>query len=84
MTALYILLIEKILRKEMIPSGAEGYYFALAHHLYHWEDLEHLAAALEARGLVKSTEIPTWPSDEAAAEALGIPAAFVQPLWASG
>ncbi|KAL9044052.1 MAG: hypothetical protein Q9214_002786 [Letrouitia sp. 1 TL-2023] len=83
LTALYGRIIEKILQKEEIPNGTEGYYFAVAHKLHQWEFLDKLAVALNARGLVTDTKIQLWPSDEAAAEALGFPQQFVQILWNS-
>ena len=84
LTSLYERILEKILRNESLPSGTEGYYFGLGHDLVWWEFLDRLAVALKARDLILDTEIQTWPSDKAAAEALGVPEAFVQPLWNSG
>ena len=83
-TALYGRIIEKILQKEALPSGTEGYYFALAHESFQWEVLDHLAVALNARGLVTDSKTQLWPSDEAAAEAFGVPVQFVKPIWNSG
>ncbi|KAK9358198.1 hypothetical protein V1504DRAFT_487750 [Lipomyces starkeyi] len=84
LTALYWRIIEKILQKEALPSGTEGYYFALAHDLIWWEVLDQLAVALNARSPVTDSKTQIWPSDEAAAESLGVPVQFVQPLWNSG
>ena len=84
MTALYGQLIEKILQKEEPPSGEEGYYFALAHDLTWWEVLDQMALALNSRDLVTDPKTQIWPSDAAAAEALGVPVQFVQLLWNSG
>ena len=84
LTALYRLIVEKILLKETLPSGTEGYYFALAHNVQWWESLDRLAIALHARGLIDDAETSTWPNYEAAAEALGIPLQFVQLLWSTG
>lgn len=84
MTALYMRIIEKILQKEVIPNGTEGYYFALAHDLPRWEFLDRLAVALKARGLATDTKVQIWPSDEVAGEVLGVPSLFVQVLWNSG
>ena len=84
LTALYGGIIEKILQQETIPNGTEGYYFALAHDLFWWEVLDRLAAALYARNLVTDSQTQVWPSDEFAAESLGVPMDFVQPLWNSG
>lgn len=84
MTALYGLIVEKILKKEAIPSGTEGYYFSLAHKLSWWETANQLASALSARGLLKDSKTQIWPSDEVAAKAMGVPVNFVEPLWNSG
>ena len=84
LTNLYWKIIKKILRKEALPSGTEGYYFALAHDLIWWEVLDQLAIALNARGLIPDLKTHIWASDEAAANALGVPVQFVQPLWNSG
>lgn len=84
LTALYGRIIEKILQQETPPSGADGYYFALAHDLNWWEVLDHLAVALDARNLVTDSKTRVWPNDEAAAESLGVPVHFVQLLWNSG
>ena len=84
LTALYGRIVRKILQQEALPSGEEGYYFALAHDLYSWEVLDHLAVALHARGLVSEPKTEIWPSDEAAAKSLGVPVQFLQTLWNSG
>ena len=84
LTALYGRIIEKILQKEALQSGAEGYYFALAHDLLWWEVLDQLAVALNARNLVTDSKTQIWPNDEAAAKSLGVPVQFVQLLWNSG
>ncbi|MCJ1432429.1 hypothetical protein MMC27_001785 [Xylographa pallens] len=84
LTALYERIVEKILQKEAPPSGAEGYYFALAHDIFWWETLDRLAVALKARKLVADSKTQIWPNDEAAAESLGVPVQFVQVLWNSG
>lgn len=84
LTSLYSRIIEKILRKEALVNGTEGYYFALAHDLFFWEVLDQMAVALKARGLVAEPKAQIYPNDEAAAESLGVPEKFVQPLWNSG
>jgi hypothetical protein len=84
LTALYGQIVRKIIQKETIPNGREGYYFALAHDINRWESLDRLAVALDARGLVKDAKTEVWPSDEAAAESLGVPVKFVQVLWNAG
>ncbi len=77
---LYGLIIKKILQGsgDSIPNGAHGHYFAIAHEMAWWETLGRLAAAMEARGLVASSETQVWTSDEAAAEATGVPEIFVK------
>ena len=84
LTALYGQIVKKIVQKETIPSGEEGYYFALAHEIVWTEALQYLAIALKARGLVTDSKIQIWTSDEAAAESLGVPAPFVQILFNAG
>lgn len=84
LTALYGRIVEKILQRKAPPSSKEGYYFALAHDLIWWEVLDQLAVALNARGLVTDSQTHFWPSDDVAAESMGIPVQFVQPLWNSG
>lgn len=84
LTALYGRIVQRILQQEALPSGEEGYYFALAHDLHSWEVLDHLAIALHARGLVSEPNTGLWPSDEAAAKSLGVPVQFLQTLWNSG
>ncbi|KAL8750960.1 MAG: hypothetical protein Q9199_006734 [Rusavskia elegans] len=77
-------IIEKILQREVIPSSAEGYYFALAHDILWWELMDQPAVALKTRGLVTETETEIWSSDKTAAKSLKVPVRFVQPLWDSG
>ncbi|KAJ4293395.1 hypothetical protein N0V90_008678 [Kalmusia sp. IMI 367209] len=84
LTALYGRIVEKILHGEDPPSGSNGYYFAIAHRLLSNEFADHLAATLHARGLVGSPKSEVWPSHEAAADALGVPAMFVDILFNSG
>ena len=82
-TALYRRIIEKIFQKETLPSGVEGYYFGVAHDFTWWEALDQLAVALDARNLVTDSKTQVWPSDEAAAESMGIPVQFARLLWNS-
>lgn len=81
MTTLYGRIIQKVLKNEALPSGREGYYFALAHDLHWWEVLDRLAIALKTRDLVADSKIQVWPGDETAAEVMGVPVEFVQPFW---
>ncbi|KAJ4346654.1 uncharacterized protein N0V89_010585 [Didymosphaeria variabile] len=84
LTALYGRIVEKILQGEEPPSGSEGYYFSTSYQISSHHFADQLAAALHARGLVSSPKPEVWPSAEAAAEALGVPAKFVEYLWNSG
>ncbi|KAF5990295.1 hypothetical protein FBULB1_122 [Fusarium bulbicola] len=84
LTALYCQIIHAALNREEIPSGKEGYYFAVAHDLDMWEFQDHLAAAMKARGLVTSDKPEVYPSDEFAAEAIDVPVEFLSILYKSG
>ncbi|KAF4987458.1 hypothetical protein FGRMN_10361 [Fusarium graminum] len=84
LTALYRQIIHAILVGNEIPSGEEGYYFAVAHDINAWEFLDRLAAALKSRGLVADEKPDFFPSDEFAAEAVGVPVKFLGALWKSG
>jgi hypothetical protein len=84
MTAFYACIVEKIVQKESIESGVAGYYFALGHKAKWWDVLDRLAVALEARGLVHDSTVDLWSNDEAVADAMNIPPAFVQGFWNSG
>ncbi|KAH6699076.1 hypothetical protein BKA61DRAFT_741250 [Leptodontidium sp. MPI-SDFR-AT-0119] len=85
LTNLYGLVVKNILEGSgaLIPNGMHGYYVAIAHEMSRWETLDRLAAAMKARGLVASSETQVWTSDEAAAEATGVPAMFVDILFNS-
>jgi ABC-type taurine transport system ATPase subunit len=80
LTALYALLIEKILQKEPLPNGEKGYYFAMAHRLPWWTAMDRLASALHARGLVTEPKAQIWPSYEMAAEYLGFPLQYIRAM----
>ena len=83
LTALYALLVEKILQKEPIPSGEKGYYFAMAHKISWWTVMSYLAKGLHQRGLVTEPEAQTWPSYDMAADNLGWPRQFVRAMGTS-
>jgi hypothetical protein len=76
--ALYARIVERILADDVPESGERGYYFALAHDLNWHETAAKFAVAMKARGLVDDEETRVWANDEDAAEASGIPSAFVQ------
>jgi hypothetical protein len=77
-TALYARIVERILANDIPESGEKGYYFALAHEMNWHETAAEFAKAMKARGLVDDDVTRVWPNDKEAAEASGIPAAFVQ------
>ncbi|KAI0441164.1 hypothetical protein F4803DRAFT_434364 [Xylaria telfairii] len=74
----YVLFVKKILQGEKLPSGEEGYYFAVAHEAGWWDMTQSLAEVLHARGLVTEPTTKLWPSDDMAAEALELPRQFVR------
>ncbi|KAJ4256785.1 hypothetical protein NW762_008881 [Fusarium torreyae] len=84
LTALYSQIVQATLHNETIPSGTEGYYFAVAHDIDVWEFLDHLATAFKARGLATDEQPNIFPNDEFAAEAIGVPVQFLGPLWKNG
>ncbi|KAH7486601.1 hypothetical protein HZ326_15369 [Fusarium oxysporum f. sp. albedinis] len=84
LTALYYRIIHAALKNEDIPSGKEGYNFAVAHEMDMREFQDHLAAAMKARGLVSSDKPEVYPSDEFAAEAIDVPVEFLSALYKSG
>ncbi|KAI0911677.1 hypothetical protein F4823DRAFT_281942 [Ustulina deusta] len=74
----YLLFLEKILQGEKLPSGELGYYFSVAHEVGWWAIAQALAIALHNRGLVTEPTAKIWPSEDMAAEALGLPRQFVR------
>ncbi len=78
LAAYYQLIVEKILHKDRLTSGREGYYFAVAHEMHWWEVLDRLAILLHSRGLIDSPETSIWPSDGEAAAAYQIPAQWLR------
>lgn len=46
--------------------------------------MDRLAANLHARGLVATEYAKIWPSDEMAAESVGVPVKFAHSMWNSG
>jgi hypothetical protein len=75
---LYVLIVENILQHNDPPHNENGYYFGFAHRLPWYKMTERLAAALHARGIVKSPEPQIWPSDQKAAEDLELPVFFIR------
>ncbi|CAG9986513.1 unnamed protein product [Clonostachys byssicola] len=80
---LYVVLVEKILKEEPIPNGANGYYFGFAHRLPWWKTMERIAAGLHARGLVTTPTAQVWPSWEEAAEQLKWPVQHIHAMGAA-
>ncbi|KAI0881295.1 NAD(P)-binding protein [Annulohypoxylon maeteangense] len=83
LVTIYALIVEKILQKEPIPSGEEGYYFAAVHRAPWWEIMQLLADGLYARGLVKEPKVQVWPSYDEAADQLGLPRLYVRAIGTS-
>ncbi|KAH7372109.1 hypothetical protein BKA64DRAFT_715117 [Cadophora sp. MPI-SDFR-AT-0126] len=79
----YGILVEHIMKKQMIPSGENGYYFITAHRSPWWSVMQRVGDALYARGLVTEAKTYTWPSDEMAAEALGLPLLYIRAIETS-
>ncbi|KAL5328188.1 hypothetical protein ACEPPN_001684 [Leptodophora sp. 'Broadleaf-Isolate-01'] len=79
----YALLVEKILIEDSIPGGEKDYYFVVGHRSPWWTVMKHLSDVIYARGLVNEAVTPTWPSDEMAAEALGLPLAYIRAIETS-
>lgn len=48
-----------------------------------WDFSDAIAKALHAKGLVDQPKAIPWESDEAAAEGLGMPVAFIPLLYSS-
>ncbi|KZL68076.1 nad dependent epimerase dehydratase family protein [Colletotrichum incanum] len=83
LAALYVLLIEKILQGEPIPSDEVGIYFGVAYKISWWKVMSAISLALHSRGLVKDPEPQFWPSYDAAADELGWPRAYIRGMGAS-
>ncbi|KEF57066.1 uncharacterized protein A1O9_07256 [Exophiala aquamarina CBS 119918] len=80
---LYMLLVEKILNNEPLPTGDKGYHFAMAHKTSWWKVMQRLAEELHALGLVNEPNVAIWPSDEMAAKSLGWPPSYVRAMGTS-
>lgn len=74
-------LIDAILRDEQLPSGENGHYFLVSHVVSWWDILDRLASRLQSRGLIPSSSTKIWPSDEMAAESIGVPVKFAYSMW---
>ncbi|WQF88868.1 Putative NAD-dependent epimerase/dehydratase, NAD(P)-binding domain superfamily [Colletotrichum destructivum] len=83
LAALYVLLIEKILQGDPIPSDEVGIYFGVAYTMSWWKVMSAIARALHSRGLVKDLEPQFWPSYDTAADELGWPRAYIRGMGAS-
>ncbi|CEO58418.1 hypothetical protein PMG11_03145 [Penicillium brasilianum] len=83
LTTFYAQMAEAILQKRALPAGMSGYYFTVSHSVRWWDLLDHLAAAMHARGLVDEPTTEVWPSNAFAAEALGVSVDFAHSIWNS-
>ncbi|KAM0424376.1 hypothetical protein ACHAPT_010524 [Fusarium lateritium] len=83
LTALYLLLLEKLLQQEPIPSGESGYYFAVAHRSPWWKVMDGLAEGLYSRGLVTEPKAQMWSGYDEAADNLGFPRLYVRAIGTS-
>ncbi|KAJ5808690.1 hypothetical protein N7474_009959 [Penicillium riverlandense] len=83
LTTFYAQLMEAILQRKQLPTGEQGYYFTVSHAVAWWDILDRLAVAMHARGLVNEPTTKVWPSDEVAAESLGVPIKFAHSMWNS-
>jgi hypothetical protein len=83
LVALYTLIVTKIVQKELIPSGRQGYYFAFAHRSPTHALMDRIATALYKRGLVIDTSVKTWPNYTLAAEALALPELYIKAMCMS-
>ena len=73
-------MLERILLDQAMPNGDDGYYFAQAHRAPWWAYMKALSRSLEARGLLRDSELKIWPSDETAARALNFPSQFIRAM----
>jgi hypothetical protein len=79
----YAILTAKFLQNEPIPNGEKGRYFAFNHRCPYPQMLAGIAAALYSRGLVDTSEVKIWPSDEIAAKSLCLPVTHIHAMCAS-
>ncbi|KAM5349180.1 hypothetical protein ACJ41O_009003 [Fusarium nematophilum] len=84
LSALYVLLVQKILEGDQtIPTGEKGYYFAMVHRSPWWKVMDDLAEGLYSRGLVSEPKVHVWPSYDEAADSLGFPRQYVRAIGTS-
>ncbi|KAJ5995600.1 hypothetical protein N7481_002577 [Penicillium waksmanii] len=76
-------LIEAIFLGKKLPAGEDGHYFLVSHVVSWWDIMDRLAANLHERGLVTTASTKVWPSDEMAAESVGVPTRFAHSIWNS-
>jgi len=77
----YAKLLEAIIHRENLPNGENGHYFLASHVVPWWEIMDRLAAKLHARGLITTALTEIWPSDEMAADSVGVPVKFAHSMW---
>ncbi|KAF4979131.1 hypothetical protein FZEAL_4621 [Fusarium zealandicum] len=83
LTALYMILLKNILKGNPVPTGKNGYYFALAHKCPWWKVMDGLAEGLYSRGLITEPEVKVWPSYDIAADTLGFPRLYIRAIGTS-
>ncbi|KAF9871464.1 hypothetical protein CkaCkLH20_11111 [Colletotrichum karsti] len=79
----YVSLIRRIVQQGPLASGKKGYYLVRSHDVTFHEIAEALGKELYQRKLVDSPHPATWPSDEVAVKALGLPLYYTRLAWSS-
>lgn len=74
-------LLEAIIQDKSLPNGENGHYFLVSHVVPWWEIMDRLAEKLHARGLITTASSEIWPSDEIAADSVGVPVKFAHSMW---
>ncbi|KAL4731795.1 hypothetical protein ACLX1H_000786 [Fusarium chlamydosporum] len=77
LTDIYVRLLSKILKKEPIAVGHDGYFFAIAHKAHWWKMMDRIAEGLYSRGLVTEPKAKFWSDYDTAADSLGFTRAYV-------
>ncbi|OQE23174.1 hypothetical protein PENSTE_c009G00603 [Penicillium steckii] len=74
-------LLEAIIQGKSLPNGENGHYFLVSHVVPWWKIMDRLAEKLHARGLITTASSEIWPSDEMAADSVGVPVKFAHSMW---
>ncbi|KAJ4258151.1 hypothetical protein NW762_008292 [Fusarium torreyae] len=83
LTALYVLLLSKILKQEPLPFSKDRYFFPVAHRAPWWAVMDRIAKALYARGLVTDSTPQIWENYDIAADNLGFPRKYIKGIGMS-